>query len=410
MQRLKFCLIGLTVVSVIADTMLLPFYPEFFSKEFGVGDARHVGIYIAACCFTVMVTFPLWAKVATRIHELHLWVYTQFAAAIMGAACFVTESLVLFWVFSQLMLVFKASYLLIYPYVMRLEEKDKHLGVASLFAVLMHFGAIFGALLGGSLLEYVSPRAVFLVMPASDILQILVCIYLIRRMRVPLRITAESESKAGVPDEESNSAVTPVSKNISGVVFRFGVVSLLFYFSAFLIRPFFVEYWQSLHEVVNTLFAGLVYSIPAWVALAGIWLNRRFPRPNHYQVIAYAFGWIIVGASLQGVGEPFWIILGRCVYGWGLFQITVRLEVLLFDASEKKDFARNFSRVHLCQNLGVLISSFAVGEIVARVNLSTPFLLSVASFFITAVVFYRFFAVDIRRDQSVKVNQTEAGA
>lgn len=141
-MTLKHGLILLTLVSVVADTMLLPFYPQFFAREFGNTSPEHVGFYIAACCFTVMVALPLWAKLARRINEFHIWVVTQIAAGSLGIAAYFTESLLHFWVITQTMLVFKASYLLIYPMVMRLEEKDRHLGVAGMFSVLMHFGAI----------------------------------------------------------------------------------------------------------------------------------------------------------------------------------------------------------------------------------------------------------------------------
>ena len=87
----------------------------------------------------------------------------------LGIYCAQTESLVGFWLASQLMLVFKASYLLIYPYVMRLEESDQHLHIVGLFSVLMHFGAIGGALLGGAILEILQAQDVYYLMAASDI-------------------------------------------------------------------------------------------------------------------------------------------------------------------------------------------------------------------------------------------------
>lgn len=68
-MTLRQALIFQTLVSVVADTMLLPFYPQFFAEEFGNSSPEHVGFYIAACCFTVMIALPLWAKVARRVNE-----------------------------------------------------------------------------------------------------------------------------------------------------------------------------------------------------------------------------------------------------------------------------------------------------------------------------------------------------
>ena len=36
---LKFLLIAMTAVAVVADSMLLPFYPQYFSERFGVTKA-----------------------------------------------------------------------------------------------------------------------------------------------------------------------------------------------------------------------------------------------------------------------------------------------------------------------------------------------------------------------------------
>lgn len=65
-MNLRSCLIALTLISAVCDTMLLPFYPQFFELEFNTSSPQHVGLYIAACCVTVMICFPLWARLARR--------------------------------------------------------------------------------------------------------------------------------------------------------------------------------------------------------------------------------------------------------------------------------------------------------------------------------------------------------
>jgi hypothetical protein len=105
-MTLKQALIFQTLVSVVADTMLLPFYPQFSAEEFGNSSPEHVGFYIAACCFTVMIALPLWAKVARRVNEFPLWVMTQLAAGMLAIAAWRAESLIGFWVITQAMLVF----------------------------------------------------------------------------------------------------------------------------------------------------------------------------------------------------------------------------------------------------------------------------------------------------------------
>jgi DHA1 family multidrug resistance protein-like MFS transporter len=427
---LKTCLILLTIVSVIADTMLLPFYPQFFQQAFNQSSPEHVGYYIAACCFTVMCAFPLWAKVAKHINELHLWIYTQIIAGALGIACYFSTSLVEFWLLSQTMLIFKASYLLIYPFVMRLEDKDKHLGMVGLFSVLMHFGGITGALLGGVVLQYFDPRDIYLIMAASDGLQVLVCLYLITRFKIAFKPkddfhdenntekTAEDEGyELENADFESSNFEASNVKEVKRFIFKLGLVTALFYFSAFLIRPFFTLYWQSITRIEilgSDLITGLVYSLPGWVAVIGLWLNSRFERnrlknnkyktsdsqiKNHsdgstdsqlssFKFLINAILLGTLGLLIQGSEHVWMVILGRCIFGWAMFQATVRLEVLLFEISSPSRYATDFSKMHFMQNLGVIAASFCVGSIVAYGSYRWTFYLASIGFIITLALFY----------------------
>lgn len=381
-MKLKHCLILLTIISVVADTMLLPFYPQFFQQAFGAESTQHVGYYIAACCFTVMVTFPFWARLARKVDELHIWVYTQLAAACLGLYCYHASSLVEFWIASQLMLAFKASYLLIYPFAMRLEDKDKHLGVVGLFAVLLHFGAIGGALLGGFILQYLDPRDVYLVMPLSDLLQVGVCLYLLRTLKPAFYR----------PQPVSEEAGEPGADRPHGLVLRLCIVSMLFYFSAFLVRPFFARYWESFSPWNGEVASALVYSIPAWVALFCLWWSQRGePRMSNFGIILASSVVAVVALYLQSIPETWSVFIGRCLYGFALYQVTVRLEVFLFSISEPEHYASDFSKTHFFQNLGVLGASFLVGYLVDLFGYGSTFQLSLLGFALSGICFYLLF-------------------
>lgn len=435
-MRLKLSLVFLTLVSVVADTMVLPFYPQFFSQVFGVDSASHVGLYIAACCFTVMMAFPVWAKVAQRVNELHLWVYTQVMAGVLGLYCFYTTNLIEFWIASQLMLVFKASYLLIYPFVLRLEERDKHLGVVSLFSVLMHFGGIGGALLGGATLQWFDPRYLYLIMPATDALQVVVCLYLIYRLRVSWKdtphnvsVSIENEDRAGsvtveptIAAAKSDAAagdLSPVASRRGSFVWKLGVASLLFYFSAFLIRPFFTRYWETVSQWQSDIVTALVYSIPAWIALLCLWWEKhRASSDSHVQIIVRAAVLAFVGLLVQGTEVSWMVVLGRCLFGYAMFQITVRMEVFLFESSEPKLYASDFSRIHIFQNVGVIGASFSVGYLVTQGSYVVPFYAAAAGFLVSLACFYGLFKepklpASAERDErgerdSAPINHTQA--
>ncbi len=386
-MNLKASLIVLTVVSVVCDTMLLPFYPQFFAQEFSINAPEHTGYYIAACCITVMLFFPVWAQVAKKIQELHLWVYTQIAAGLLGVASYFASSIIEFWVCSLLMLVFKASYLLIYPFVMRLEEKDKHLNLVGLFAVLMHFGAIGGALLGGTVLQWLQPRSVYLIMPFGDAIQVVVCLYLIVKLSVHWRKAPLNPDNKSLIDQSHN--VTPEPSFVKSHVFYLGVVSLIVYFAAFSIRPFLSIYWESITEIESRIVSGFVYSIPGWVALCGLWLNFKYsPKLSLYQKVALSFVWLIIGSLIQSSNNDWLFVIGRIVYGWGLFQVTVCLEVLLFQESGPEHYSRDFSRIHIFQNIGIIGASYGTGYLVSILNAQWPFFLSAVVFVIALLCFF----------------------
>lgn len=387
-MTLRITLILLTVISVVADTMILPFYPHFFEKEFGINSSMYVGLYIAACSFTVMVTFPLWALVAKRVHEMHLWVVTQAFSAFFGYMTFCSESLIEFWVFSQLMLVCKASYLLIYPFFLRLEEQYKHLGVVGLFAFLMHFSAIGGAVLGGLVLDLYNPRDIYLIMIASDIIQILVCLYLIYKCKFQWK-------------REKLEGVEHKTHYIKKHVIYIGLTFLLLYFSSFLMRPYFTRLWEVLTQNDNEFISGIVYSLPAWVALAGIFINRRLDgKIKHFPIIISSFFLACLGSALQTVESATLVILGRCILGWAAFQLTVRLELLIFSLGKESDYAFDFSIVSIFQNIGVITASFAVGHLVDTYSLTMPFYVAAAGFIMTLLVFYCLLAQNTRESES----------
>ena len=81
------------------------------------------------------------------------------------------------------------------------------------------------------------------------------------------------------------------------------------------------------------------------------------------------------------------MIIGRLIYGWGLFQVMVTLEVLLFQISKPSQFARDYSQVHLFQNIGLIFASLMTGFTVAEFSLNWPFYMSAIVFVLTLLMF-----------------------
>lgn len=396
----KSLLIGITVIAVVSDSMLIPFYPQFFAVVFDIHDAEYVGIYLAAYCFAVMLALPLWARAAKSIPTLTLLVYTQLAAGVLSILCYWASTPLIFWVLSLSMLAFKASYLLVYPLVMSLEDKSRHGGTIGLLSVIVNFGAILGALVGGAVLQWFDPRWAFVIMAVGDFLQTGVCLWLIRIQPKPAK-AAVNENEGRVDDGHTLQHPVKYRMNL-GMLSRVSLVMLVFYFSAYLIYHFFVQYWQSVSPFDGELVSGLVFAIPALMALMGLVVNhRRAKQVGAFEGVNGALILGIAGLLLQAVDQPWIILVGRCLFGWALFQAVVRLDLMLFELSTPKQYASDFSKVRFSQSLGVLLASYVAGFLNAHYGLSVMFFVAALGFVATIALQLKFFNQEIKSTTSL---------
>lgn len=382
-MTLRFYIIAMTVLAVISDAILIPFYPQFFSARYGIDSAVHVGAYVAAISLAVMCTLPFWARLAKRVEPLYLLVYTQCAAGTFSVLSNWAPDVVTFWVLSMLMFMCKSSYLLMYPYMMRLTPKELHASTIGILSVTVHFGAIFGAVVGGFVMQAWGPRACILAMAAGDFIQMLVCMFLIRSGRI-VRVNGE---QSGHADEQ---LATPRRFDFRArlPILRLALVMLIFDFSAYLIRPFFSTYWQAITGDSRELASGMAFAVPGVIAVIALgvqaYLNKRGRKLPDHTIVNLVLG--ATGLLLHAAPEPALVILGRVLYGWALFQIIVKLEVNLFRLSTPQRYAQDYSITNFFQNLGVLLSSFAAGAIVSRYGLLLPFLIAAGGFVLTALL------------------------
>jgi predicted MFS family arabinose efflux permease len=267
------------------------------------------------------------------------------------------------------MIVFKGSYLLMYPYVMSLEDQKNHTQTIGMLSVVVHFGAILGAVVGGLVLQVLEPRDMFVVMALGDFLQMAICFRLLRRE--PPQTKPEHPAQA-----RASSAAA---------VYRLCLLMVLFYFSGYLVKPFFTVYWEQVAKLDHAALTGLVYAIPGGMALLGLWLNRRSAGRQHALTGSLLLG--VCGLLLQAGEHTTLVLLGRCLYGWSMFQVTVRLDALLFELSTPDAYAADFSKINFFQQLGVMGSSFAAGSLVSTFGLTAPFALGAAGFALTALAY-----------------------
>ncbi|MFE8644663.1 MFS transporter [Sphingomonas sp. NCPPB 2930] len=395
-MSLRLCIVVMSAFGVVSDAILIAFYPQFFAIRYGVTSPVHVGAYIAAISVAVMCTLPLWARVARRVEPMHLLVYTQCAAGTLCVLSAWAETVAGFWVLSMLMFTLKSSYLLMFPYLMRLEKAEAHGATIGLLSVVVHIGAIFGAVAGGLALQRFGPDTCLWMMAAGDFAQMGLCLYLIASRKVVKVL--------GRPAASAASVAAPRVRSL-GLVLRLSVLMLLFDFSAYLVRPFFTVYWEAVARQRDPMLTGLVFAIPGIVALVALLVNRRASQRGK-RLPDHTLGNLLLGTAgllLQAAPSPVLVVLGRCLYGWALFQVIVKLEVTLFKVSVPASYAQDFSIANFFQNLGVLLSSFGAGYIVSRAGVEVTFVLAALGMLLTALVDRWTFGVDRRHAPAAPV-------
>jgi DHA1 family multidrug resistance protein-like MFS transporter len=377
MTVLRATLIAMSACAVVSDAILIAFYPHFFEQRYGVTSPVHVGAYIAAISIAVMCTLPLWARVARRVETLHLLLVTQGAAGTLCALSWFADSVAGFWVLSMLMFMCKSSYLLMYPYLMRLEPAEAHGHTIGLLSVVVHVGAIFGAVAGGATLQHFGPAACLGLMAAGDFAQMLMCVWLIRSGRV-VHVTADD-------------ATAPPPRRPAGTrwrILQLCALVMLIDFAAYLTRPFFSVHWERLSGSSDQLVSGLVFAIPGAMALVALFVNQR-ARQRGGRLQDQVLANLLLGAAgllLQAAPLEAAVLVGRALYGWSIFQLVVKFEVLLFRFSTPAAYARDFSVFNFFQNLGVLLASFAAGALVQRYGTGITFAIGAAGFAATALI------------------------
>ncbi|WP_109433929.1 MULTISPECIES: MFS transporter [Aquimarina] len=386
----------MTLIAVVSDYLLHPFYPQFFEARFGVTNPEYVGYYFAAICFMVMIAFPFWAYISKKVAELNILSYTQCIAGILALYCYWTTSYFNFWIVSLSMVLFKGSYLLVYPYILKIITKEEHVNTIGVLSVVVHLGGILGAVIGGLTVDLIDASYIFLIMAIGDFVQMGMSIFLL-------------QSKKYNTDKSITKKITPEIKDRiipKGFILKIGLVTMVLYFSDFLIRPFFSLYWESISLYSSKIISGFVYAIPGFIALFALWYQKtRSPKEKHSGIISALFLGII-GALLQGFPVDVIVIAGRIIYGWAIFQAVVRFDVLLFEFSSPDSYAIDYSKVHFFQNLGVLLASFSVGILVEFQGLQIPFVITSIGFVIALGVYYFIFHRVFRQKQVKQLAKT----
>ena len=392
---IRNAIIIMSALGMMSDTVLIGFYPQFFDMRYGSTDQVHTGMYVAAISIAVMCTLPVWVRVARRFEPMSLIGFTQCIAGLLCLSAIWAETLTQYWVLTMLMFMFKSSYLLMFPYLMRIVSSDEHSRTIALLSVVVHISGILAAASGGYILQHLGASAALVLMAAGDFGQMGITLWLNRTGRIIKVNDSKQEEAQAVQDTavllaDDATAPAPVAprkgfSHLTKGILTLSLIMFVFDFSAYLIRPFFSEYWMYATAHKDQTLAGLIFAIPGLAAVVALIvkhrLNEKATRRN--ENLSWNLLLSLVGLYLQSVPSDIAIVIGRCMYGWGLFQVAVKLEVSLFSISRKEDYAHHFSITNFFQNLGVLISSWCAGYIVSLVSHQAVFLIAAAGIALT---------------------------
>jgi predicted MFS family arabinose efflux permease len=370
---LRNSIVAMSALACFSDAVLIAFYPQFFAQRYGVLSEFHTGAYVACISLAVMVAFPLWARVARRVETLHLLVWTQAAAGVLCLMSTQAAQLWQYWALSMAMFVCKSSYLLMYPYLLRLQSTEQHAGTVGVLSVVVHLVGITGAAVGGGLMQGWGATGCLVFMAAGDFLQMAVCAWLLVSRRA-VRVVDNSNR--------------PPHRKASPAIWRLAVLMLVFDFSAYLVGPFFTGHWQDLTGSANQVGAGLAYAVPAAMALLGLGMNHRARRDGRQPRDALLPNLLIGGAGLllQAAPSVPLLLLGRCLFGWALFQGIVKLETSVFKLSTPEAYATDYALANFFQNLGVLLASLAAGWLVEVMGVPLTFAVAALGWLVTALL------------------------
>ncbi len=394
-MTIRLAIIIMSALGMMSDTVLIGFYPQFFDMRYGNTDQVHTGMYVAAISIAVMCTLPIWVRVAKRFEPMSLIGFTQCIAGLLCLSAIWAETLTQYWVLTMLMFMFKSSYLLMFPYLMRIVNSDEHSRTIALLSVVVHISGILAAASGGYILQHLGASAALVLMAAGDFGQMAITLWLNRKGKIikvnnqqPISAQDIKDTAAIVADDATAPAPVATRRGFSHLtkgILTLSLIMFVFDFSAYLIRPFFSEYWIYATAHKDQTLAGLIFAIPGLAAVVALIVKHRLSATatQRNENLSWNLLLSLVGLYLQSIPSDIAIVIGRCMYGWGLFQIAVKLEVSLFSISRKEDYAHHFSITNFFQNLGVLISSWCAGYIVSLISHQAVFLIAAAGIALT---------------------------
>ncbi|CAH1218697.1 hypothetical protein PAECIP111893_04470 [Paenibacillus plantiphilus] len=420
--RARFVLLGCVFLGLFSEVLLSPYYPQFFSKVFGVEGFAFTGIYLFICRLAAVIFSPLWGMLTKRFAAKKLLFVGQLGTAICTALMAAAETAGQFIAVTIILILFKSSYILIYPMIMELTGKEKRAGAAGVFHAVYHAAVILSTLAGARMLEMENPLSLFYFAAILDAIQLGICVWALRGLR---NSSDKAESAGwGETDEQtasdasgsaasastasrraasthaasSNAASTHAASgnNVSrsgltmgrraaaawrgfaqswnGTVLLIGALFFSMMIACNMIRPYFTPYMESAAYGMDTVRSGWWFLVPNLMAVLALPLIRRWCTPEKLTRV-YGIGMALMAAGLllQAADSLLLLAAGRIAFGLCMALTMAALDMMLFNQSEGRELHVHFGIIVAFQNLGELASPLLATSLVQQAGLSAPF-------------------------------------
>lgn len=366
-------------LAIFNEVLLSPFYPQFFRKVFGVEDLAYTGYYIFVCRLTVVLCAPFWGILARQFEVKHLLYIGQAGTAVMTALMGTSTSANQFLIYTILLLLCKSSYLLVYPLIIQLAGEDKRATVAGTYQAAFHGAIITATIAGAWMVNLDAPLFLFYPIAVADLLQLGICLYILRGV---------STQRLDVAEESQPSVVG----NQAGFIVTLGMVILAFQLANNLVRPFFTAYvTASTPFGISLLESSFLFMIPSIMAIAALPYIHKSCHPQQLSPIyLVGLGFLAGSLYLQGWTHHLSVlVLARVVYGFCLAVSQAALELQLFGSSTAKSLHFNYSLATSFANVGHLGAPLMASWLVSTYSLAVPFL-AAATICCVNLIFARF--------------------
>jgi DHA1 family multidrug resistance protein-like MFS transporter len=365
-------------IFVFTETILSPFYPQFFAQVFGVADLALTGNYVAMCRLTVLISAPLWGFIARKVDPLKLLIFGQLLAA--GATLLLSQARDLnsFLLLSVLLLLFKSSYFLFYSLLIELQGKDRQAKTVGQVQLVVHAALIASALASAWVLELAKPLQMFAFVALLDLLQVCLCVLVFRHRRQ----SRGSDAPAAVVSAPQQAWALPT-------IMAYGLLILAFSVASNAVRPYLTVYSTDVLGV-DRLAAAWLYLIPSLMAFAvfpllqSAWI-KRIQVPQAYSLMLAT---LVLSLVWQAMAQSFYqLLLARLLFGFSLLFAQALLEIYLFAHAQHSPHWY-FSLASTVQHGGQLLAPLLAAWVVLAWGLTAPFWLAASILGVSALGIY----------------------